>query len=183
VKDWLRLTHWLEDTAIDITNAILVAYDGATTKLKDDPDGFVKLVSEAMDLYFEKNVPIPEDERWEIQKAFRSMKKASRRDNLELQDVRRQHEQLLQKSTSNVRLSRKNDLGEVKRSLEPFTKFQNFDTLAFGHFHKPRHTTAKDIFDSGGYVDNVETSLEIRGDGTIERGTGRPLSHAEPSLE
>lgn len=167
-KDWLVRTHRIEDTALAITNAILVAYEGAAAKLEKDPGGTVDLINDAMALYFgEGGVTAPETEVAKIREAFLFMQLAPRDYRLGLEEVRSQHQKLLQQSTSNVSLSKVG--GSVIRTLRPFSEFQNFDTLVFGHFHNPRGTV--DIFDSGGYVDHVETSLDIRGRGIVERGT------------
>jgi hypothetical protein len=74
----------------------------------------------------------------------------------------------------------------MRGDSKAFSKFQKFDTMAFGHFHDPRHTLKRDIYDSGGYVDHIETSLDIRDNGTIDRDVRRqpnakPLLEAAPS--
>ena len=99
-----------------------------------------------------------------------------RRDrDLGLQNERSRHIQLLQSSKSkNVTLKTKKN-GKVERILLPFSDFLNFGALAFGHHHDPRASRAKDIFDAGGYVDHIETSLEIRDSGRITR----PFKHEE----
>ncbi|SOE87720.1 Calcineurin-like phosphoesterase [Burkholderia sp. YR290] len=164
-KDWLLRTHRIEDTSIAITNALLSAYEEATSMLRNDPEGLVNLVDTAMALYFGGFVKISKTERERIREAFLFMRLDPRDHKQDLEDVRRQHRNLLGWRTDNVSLSKNG--GSLVRTLLPFSAFQDFDTFAFGHFHDPRAT--EDIFDSGAYVDHVETSLEIREDGRFQR--------------
>lgn len=181
-KDWLYRTHAIEDRSVAVTNAVLVAYDGATALLQHHPDKFVRLVDTAMRIYFGTNPP-PEDESGRVREALTFLQFAPRDHNPDLLKVRDDHVRLLQRSSSNssnVTLKMKN--GKLVRQYRPFSKLQRFDAMVFGHFHDPRNTAKEDIFDAGGYVDHIETSLDIRANGTLVRDT-RPLPDAQPSAE
>lgn len=165
--DWLLRTQRIEDVGISITNALLVAYEGALQMAKDKPDDLVGLVDTAIALYFGTNQAITQDEELRIRESLLFMHKNRERDQSKLESVREGTRRFLKSGGhgSSVTLSLRDNVCEM--TAVPLQTFAEFDALVFGHTHAPGHI--EDVYNSGGFVGHVETYVAIYDDGTFRQ--------------
>lgn len=165
--DWLKRTHLIEDTAISITNALLTAYEGAWGMMSQSADEFTALIDNASALYFGAQTRVSAAERLRIREALLHLQLGEEKRESGLQAVKTAHLRYFtdRLSGTNGRLS--TESGQPLMSSTALSKFAKFDDLVFGHFHDPRDGLR--VYDTGGFVDAVETFLSVEADGEIHR--------------
>jgi predicted phosphodiesterase len=167
-RDWLMRVHGVEDTAIAITNGLLLAYDGAREMLeREDASGLVALLDRAMALYFGSTRSISIEEELRIRDSFLALhrSRAHHTEN-DLLKVREDHTKLLGgRRGDNVTLYP--TPGGIRLRKTPLSEFSRFDELIVGHYHSPRDIEG--VHDVGGFVGGIRSSILIMSNGEVSR--------------
>lgn len=169
--DWgLNRTHLIEDTAISITNALLIAYEGAQEMMSQSPSDFIQLIDNASALYFGTRTRVSHADKLRIREALLYIQRDRHIKESGLEAIKTSHLRYLNNRLSGTNISLSSQSGRTEIYRNPLSTYAKFDDFVFGHFHDPRD--GSHIHDIGGFVDSVETFLSIEDNGEIHR---RPL--------
>ncbi|SDZ71405.1 hypothetical protein SAMN05518854_117135 [Variovorax sp. YR266] len=155
-----------------ITNAVLVAYDGAMEMAAEAPADLAKIVDNASSLYFGGRPRVSRAEEILLRDsllAVHRMQGKSLREDMDSiwNDTKRTLS--TEADALNITLPRKTmSSGQAgKHETRRFGEFAGAEKLIFGHHHKPRNTER--AFEVGGFVGPVNSWLAIQSDGTVTR--------------
>lgn len=167
-KDWLFRAAGIEDAGIAVTNAILVAYEGAEELARTSQEKFAAVLDKAVALHFGQNPRMSKAEKYKILDSLLALhhSQGMLKGEDSLSGIWTNSIDMLSKYPDDESVTLHQQPG-TPVSRRPFKSFLTPDKLVVGHYHVPRQ--GESVYDVGGFVGDITTWLAIQNDGTIAR--------------